>query len=189
MTRNDLPGGGDQRGDSNPHAPFPTIVQLRVCREGRIEKMRRCICGKKGCIIIHRSHPEQYRNLGLSPKYRQFCLYSLFMERKSFQIISFWFSSVLLANVIEGVDADRNWLSNWCIDSYQAVEGELCLVRTQHGAKVVLARIKSIFGPDHHMSFADLSQGMFLLIDFAICQNQQQYFIYGPRHSIHINFI
>ena len=67
--------------------------------------------------------------------------------------------TLLLANVVSGVDADRNWLSNWCIDSYEAVEGELCLVRTKYGAKVVLARIRSIFGPDHHMSYGDFSQG------------------------------
>lgn len=70
----------------------------------------------------------------------------------------------LLANVVDGVDADRNWLSNWCLDSYEAVEGELCLVRTKHGAKVVLARIRSIFGPDHHMSYAEMSQGMFSIL-------------------------
>ena len=67
---------------------------------------------------------------------------------------------LLLANVVDGVDSDRNWISNWCHDSYEAVEGELCLVRTRHGAKVVLARIRSLYGPDHHMSYADLSQGM-----------------------------
>ena len=87
------------------------------------------------------------------------CLWNV----SNFTISLFEISFLLLANVIDGVDADRNWLSNWCYDSYQAVEGELCLVRTQHGAKVVLARIKSLFGPDHHMSYCDLSQGLFSL--------------------------